>query len=73
MVDMTAGDVIKEIVKRGGTVLRQKGSHVRVKCACGVNFTTVPDHGHQDLKPGTLRAIERALEPCANFGKGWLR
>ena len=33
--------------------------------------TTVPVHAGEDLKPGTLRAIERDLEPC--LGEHWLR
>jgi hypothetical protein len=32
--------------------------------------TTVPQHAG-DIRDGTLRAIERDLEPA--FGKGWLR
>jgi hypothetical protein len=32
--------------------------------------TTVPVHAGQDLPPGTLRAIERDLEPCLD--KRWL-
>jgi predicted RNA binding protein YcfA (HicA-like mRNA interferase family) len=32
--------------------------------------TTVPQHAG-DIPAGTLRAIERDLEPA--FGKGWLR
>jgi len=31
----------------------------------------VPVHAGEDLKPGTLRAIERDLEPC--LGEHWLR
>lgn len=68
---MTSREVIKRIKKLGGSELRQSGSHVRVNCRCGRNFTTVPDHGHHDIKAGTLRAIERDLESC--FGMGWLR
>ncbi len=33
--------------------------------------TTVAVHGASDIPAGTLRAIERDLEPV--FGKGWLR
>ena len=70
---MKAGEVVKEIMRRGGSVVRQKGSHVRVKCACGVNFSTVPHHGSKDLPIGTLKAIERDLAPCPSFGDRWLR
>jgi predicted RNA binding protein YcfA (HicA-like mRNA interferase family) len=31
---------------------------------------TVPIHKGEDIPRGTLRAIERDLEPC--LGKGWL-
>lgn len=50
------------------SVVRQKGSHVRVQC--GRCVTTVPVHQGEDLKIGTLHHIERDLEPC--LGKGWL-
>ena len=33
-------------------------------------FSTVPIHKGEDIPRGTLRAIERDLEPC--LGKGWL-
>ena len=49
-------------------VVRQRGSHVRVEC--GACKTTVPVHAGEDLPPGTLRAIERDLEPC--LGEKWL-
>ena len=37
---------------------------------CGKCSTTVPVHAGEDIKKGTLRGIERDLEPC--LGKGWL-
>ncbi|HEX9435700.1 MAG TPA: type II toxin-antitoxin system HicA family toxin [Candidatus Limnocylindria bacterium] len=48
---------------------RQEGSHVRIEC--GECRTTVPIHAGEDLPKGTLRAIERDLEPC--LGRKWLR
>jgi predicted RNA binding protein YcfA (HicA-like mRNA interferase family) len=51
----------------GCEVVRQRGSHVRMRC--GECSTTVPVHRGEDLPPGTLRAIERDLEPC--LGKRW--
>ena len=66
---MTAREVLRIIAARGGEVVRQRGSHVRVRV--GECFATVPDHGSRDLPPGTLRSIERQLEPC--LGRGWLR
>jgi predicted RNA binding protein YcfA (HicA-like mRNA interferase family) len=70
-LDITAREVLQRIKQLGGTALRQNGSHVRVQCACGTNKTVVPEHGHEDIKRGTLHGIERALAPC--FGAGWLR
>ena len=50
-------------------MVRQRGSHVRVRCNdCE---TTVPVHAGEDLPPGTLRAIERDLDPY--LGRMWLR
>jgi len=67
---MTARHVLRRVSELGGRTLRQVGSHARVVCGCGRHFTTVPDHGSHDLKPGTLRSLERDLEPC--FGPRWL-
>lgn len=65
---------MRRIRERGGSEVRKgKGSHVRVQCACGRWFTTVPHHRGEDVRLGTLRAIEECLAPCAAFGKGWLR
>ncbi|MCA1845108.1 MAG: type II toxin-antitoxin system HicA family toxin [Actinobacteria bacterium] len=50
--------------------MRQRGSHVIVRCPGGCQ-TVVPVHAGEDIPTGTLRAIERALEPC--LGEGWLR
>jgi predicted RNA binding protein YcfA (HicA-like mRNA interferase family) len=49
--------------------LRQKGSHVRVRC--GGCFSTVPVHAGEDLGKGLLAKIERDLEPC--LGAQWLK
>jgi len=70
---VTGRQVIAKILAKGGTELRQRGSH-RVFAATveGVSAqTVVPDHGARDLGAGLLRAIERQMEPV--FGKGWLR
>ena len=66
---MNAREVNQRIEARGGVMVRQKGSHRRYRA--GDSFTTVPQHGGRDIPAGTLRAIERDLEP--EFGKGWLR
>ncbi len=68
---MTGREVLRIVRSHGGKAIRQRGSHVRVRCRCGEYQTTVPVHAGKDIPPGTLRAIERHLEPC--LGKGWLR
>lgn len=65
---MTARALLKLLRSFGCEVVRQKGSHARVRR--GRCFTTVPVHAGEDLGPGLLRAIERDLEPC--LGKGWM-
>ncbi|MGH7903854.1 MAG: type II toxin-antitoxin system HicA family toxin [Candidatus Dormibacteraceae bacterium] len=70
---MTGRQVLARVGRAGcepGAV-RQEGSHMRVACDHGRCKTTVPIHRGQDLPPGTLRAIERDLEPC--LGGRWLR
>jgi predicted RNA binding protein YcfA (HicA-like mRNA interferase family) len=74
---MTAREVMRPIERNGGIVLRQRGYHrqyeARVTLADGTEITartTVAQHAG-DVRPGTLRAIERDLEPV--FGKGWLK
>jgi predicted RNA binding protein YcfA (HicA-like mRNA interferase family) len=55
-------------------MLRQRGSHrlYRVICPDGSPVqTVVPQHAGRDIAPGTIRAIERDLEPALE--KGWLR
>jgi predicted RNA binding protein YcfA (HicA-like mRNA interferase family) len=74
---MTAREVMRLIERNGEILLRQRGSHrqyeARVTLADGTEVTartTVAQHAG-DVRPGTLRAIERDLEPV--FGKGWLK
>jgi predicted RNA binding protein YcfA (HicA-like mRNA interferase family) len=64
-----AKDLLRLLRTLGCEEVRQKGSHVLVRY--GRCSTVVPVHSGEDLAPGTLRAIERQLEPC--LGKGWLR
>ena len=66
---MTGRDVLRRLRELECEVVRQKGSHQRIRC--GKCNTTVPVNRGVDLPPGTLRAIERDLEPC--LGKKWLR
>ncbi len=49
---------------------RGKGSHVLVTCPGGC-VTTIPNHRGEDIRPGTLRAIERQLEKC--LGPNWTK
>lgn len=67
---MTGNDVVRRLLALGCRKVRQKGSHVRFVSPCGKCHTTVPLHGNRDIATGTLRAIERDMEPC--LGKGWL-
>jgi predicted RNA binding protein YcfA (HicA-like mRNA interferase family) len=60
--------LLKRLFNLGCEKVRQKGSHVRVRC--GQCTTTVPVHAGESLPVGTVRQIERDLEPC--LGKGWL-
>jgi len=64
-----AHEVASARLARGGTKLRQKGSHARYACACGKYKTTVPMHTG-DLGKGLLKAIEGDLAPC--LGEKWL-
>ena len=70
-------EVNRRIERLGGTMVRQVGSHRRYVATSTdaarretTVATTVPQHAG-DIPAGTLRAIERDLEPA--LGKGWLR
>jgi predicted RNA binding protein YcfA (HicA-like mRNA interferase family) len=72
-----AREVNRRIERLGGVMVRQTGSHRRYQVsytdAAGRHAavaTTVAQHAG-DIPAGTLRAIERDLEPA--FGHGWLR
>jgi predicted RNA binding protein YcfA (HicA-like mRNA interferase family) len=74
---MRARAVNRRIERLGGKMVRQVGSHRRYTVtytdATGRETTvatTVPQHAG-DIPAGTLRAIERDIEPA--LGKGWLR
>jgi predicted RNA binding protein YcfA (HicA-like mRNA interferase family) len=66
---MKARNLLRILRGHGCVEIRQKGSHVTVRC--GKCQTIVAVHQGEDIKTGTLRAIERHLEPC--LGKGWLK
>ncbi|HUZ25387.1 MAG TPA: type II toxin-antitoxin system HicA family toxin [Streptosporangiaceae bacterium] len=74
---MRAREVNRRIERLGGVMVRQAGSHRRYVVtyadadgAQATVATTVAQHAG-DVPAGTLRAIERDLEP--GLGKGWLR
>lgn len=67
---MTGQELLKKLTRRFGcSVVRQAGSHVRVRC--GTCSTTVPVHANESLARGTLGQIQRDLERC--LGERWLR
>lgn len=70
-------EVIARIEALGGIETRQVGSHRRFKApyvdddgTTRSAFTTVQIHKGKDIPPGTLRSIQKQMEPA--FGKGWL-
>lgn len=65
--------MVSKIESLGGYLVRQgKGSHSLYGAdRDGVNVQTVVSMHSGDIPTGTLRAIERDLEPV--LGKGWLR
>jgi predicted RNA binding protein YcfA (HicA-like mRNA interferase family) len=72
-----AREVNRRIERLGGTMTRQRGSHRQYEATTTLDDgtqvtarTTVAQHGG-DIPIGTLRAIEKDMEPV--FGQGWLR
>lgn len=59
---MKAREVLRSLRFFGCEIMRQKGSHIRVRC--GKCNTTVPDHAGEDLGVGLIKKIERDLAPC---------
>jgi predicted RNA binding protein YcfA (HicA-like mRNA interferase family) len=74
---LTAREVVGRIKTRGGYHIRTKGSHATyevIKLSGQGEVIVraraqVPVHAG-DVPPGTLRAIQRQLEPV--LGEGWL-
>ncbi|MGH9182046.1 MAG: type II toxin-antitoxin system HicA family toxin, partial [Acidimicrobiales bacterium] len=64
---VTARVLVRKLRDRGCESVRQRGSHQTWRC--GTCQTVVPMHTG-DLTAGTLRSIERDLEPC--LGPKWL-
>lgn len=56
---ITGGEAIRAFEKLGFTLDRIKGSHHIMKRDGHRNVLTVPVHGSDDLKPGTLRGLIR--------------
>jgi predicted RNA binding protein YcfA (HicA-like mRNA interferase family) len=65
---VNARELRRILQAKGCVAVRQKGSHLVVRC--GKCQTVIPVHSG-DIATGTLRQIERKLTPC--LGKGWLR
>ncbi|GAB2667381.1 type II toxin-antitoxin system HicA family toxin [Kribbella swartbergensis] len=62
--------VAKDLEAAGFAEVRQKGSHVMFRKAD--KTIVVPNHGGQDLKPGTMRSIAKqaGMSPEDLFGTG---
>lgn len=57
MDGMNGKQAIKALEKQGFQIIRINGSHHIL--TNGTRRVTVPVHGAQDLKPGTLKSIEK--------------
>ena len=73
---MRAKEVTRRIVRLGGELASQRGSHAKYRVtytrpdgSTATVRTIVAMHGG-DVPTGTLRSIERDLAPA--FGEGWL-
>ncbi len=55
---LNARQVMAALERAGFQMMRQKGSHVRLRHPDG-RVVTVPDHGGQDIGRGLLRKILR--------------
>ncbi len=49
-------EAVRAFERLGYRIVRQDGSHVRLKCS-GRSSLTVPVHHGKDLAPGTLRGL----------------
>ncbi len=58
---LKAEDIIKYLDKNGFSIVRQKGSHVRIRHNDG-RVTSVPCHSGQDIGKGLLKKILRDTE-----------
>lgn len=63
-------EMVQFLVRRGFTVLRVRGSHHFLESP--THRTSVPVHGNQPLKIGTLRSILRDIQLSpADFEREW--
>ena len=58
---LKAGDLLKALQKHGFQIIRQKGSHIRLKHNDG-RVTSIPYHSGEDIGKGLLRKILRDTE-----------
>ena len=58
---LKANDILKTLKANGFIVVRQKGSHIRLRHKDG-RHTTLPYHPGQDIGKGLLRKILRDTE-----------
>jgi predicted RNA binding protein YcfA (HicA-like mRNA interferase family) len=54
---VTSAEVLRVLLRAHFRVLRQSGSHIRLRSADGSHSVTIPLHSGQILKPKTLAAI----------------
>jgi predicted RNA binding protein YcfA (HicA-like mRNA interferase family) len=66
---LKAREIMRILRAMGAEERAGKGSHVRF--TLGACSTTVPNHKGEDIRKGTLAAIEASMEPC--LGSNWLR
>lgn len=64
---MKAQQLRRILAAKGCVEVRQKGSHLIVRC--GTCQTVVPVHGG-DIPAGTFRSIRKHLAPC--LGEDWI-
>ena len=56
---VSAGDVIRALERIGYRVVRQRGSHLRLRDTLDQNHRPVTVPNHKVLKPGLLRSLIR--------------
>jgi predicted RNA binding protein YcfA (HicA-like mRNA interferase family) len=69
LVETNAKDIRRLLRKYDCVELRQNGSHLQVKC--GQCISTIPVHGSDDIRTGTLKSIEKSLGIC--LGPDWTK